>query len=137
MNKSYMERAAAGICVSCGKNPAREGQKRCAECSAKQKQFNLERRERLLKAHCCTNCGAQLPEGWYYTLCRRCKDVNSRLCAELRARRKAAGLCPKCGARVTDKSHALCPLCRKKQREDYYSMGGSKRSPDRSTYSRY
>ena len=71
----YAERKAAGICVDCGKEPARENRLHCAECGAKRSKRMAEKLARLRKGWrafgVCLLCGTReaMPKMTYCGVC--------------------------------------------------------------------
>lgn len=124
MTKRYAERIAAGLCVDCGIVPAEEGRRRCPECAHKQVQATLARRDLLITAHRCTQCGKPLPGGYNGQRCRACQEKGNAAVSELRAKRISAGLCPKCGG-VPEKGYRVCERCLANQKR-YAIFGTSK-----------
>lgn len=80
------KRAAAGLCIMCGRKPPRAGYKMCPECQAKtrnrQNRYNWETGKRqpqvlLDGVSRCKRCGKAPPaEG--YKLCERCLESARR-----------------------------------------------------------
>lgn len=66
----------SGLCVRCRKRPARLGKTRCADCAALDSEMELERKQVKLKEHRCYNCGAHLPDGYWYTHCEKCRETD-------------------------------------------------------------
>jgi hypothetical protein len=81
--------------------------------------YNKRRRERRKKrreAGLCAECGENADGK---TLCENCSEKNSARNIGVRARRKAKGNCPDCGAKKARNS-VFCPVCRDK-RAAYYA----------------
>lgn len=85
-----------GVCPACGKNEIYiKGKVLCEECSVKQ----IEHAERHRREN---------PE--------RARESARRAMERLKERRRAAGLCPKCGGKL-DQGYKTCLKCRIKSRE--------------------
>lgn len=78
--KYYHERKEKGICVRCGKYPAKEGGTYCVRCSAKKKEYERKVREKRgviiprserVENGLCYICGAPIKEG---RICKDCSD---------------------------------------------------------------
>ena len=90
--------------------------------------YSRERRKWLSDQGFCEDCGSAWAEPGH-TRCKACRERqknwrsqsdpnNARFNArrnKIRAERRAAGLCPMCGA-TTDGVHVMCEICRQKQR---------------------
>lgn len=95
-------RKARKLCGICGKSDERTrgGKSVCAACAEARAAYDKERyprrterlretqrarRERLIAAHRCTDCGGELPQGWKTLCCLACSLKR----AEQRERRRA------------------------------------------------
>lgn len=138
----YENRKKAGICVYCGKRPARPGRVTCGECKAYQSEWramhfdehpeakeeflqearvrNKERRERLKEQGICNWCGKRPAEPGK-TQCKVCgedavarhnSDVKNGKLKQYRER----GLCLHCGAE-REPGKMYCPECMEKKRK--------------------
>lgn len=114
------ERRAAGLCTKCGGTPA-PGKVMCEKCLRP-----MRDRVAALKqepGHC-SSCGAALPAGCRTYTCPTCRR-SKRL---LYARRKAAGLCPDCGAPVPNKRGTRCAQCVARRRESIHQAKAALRA---------
>lgn len=98
MRRRYAAAKAAGLCVRCGKAPARDGKTECKACA----EFLNAKRLATLKAN---------PEEYARHLARVRKSA-----AETRERRRAARKCTRCGAPAAE-GVRLCERCRDHARE--------------------
>lgn len=93
-----------GICPHCGRNDLQKGYKRCLECRMKDREYHKNR-----------SVSAE----------QRAKRAAAK--KELAEKRKAAGICVRCGKRSTDSGHTNCVYCRAqkaaKQREYNHRNG--------------
>lgn len=106
-----------GLCPRCGgKSPVAYGYVLCWECKAKHDANQKERTERYKREGLCHRCGRPLPDGSKYVTCQACRDYatsirdNSRL-REVRAERKAKGLCSYCGKAAAEIGRTYCRMC--------------------------
>lgn len=80
-SERIQQRAAAGLCTTCGKRPPRNGYRTCAECQARSRRYaNRHNRsigripESLLDGvSLCKRCG-KAPPASGYKLCERCLE---------------------------------------------------------------
>lgn len=94
MRRRYADAKAAGLCVRCGKAPARDNRTECKACAeflnakklallrvnpaeyekhlARCRKSGKERRDQRIAAGKCTRCGAPAAEG--VRTCERCRD---------------------------------------------------------------
>lgn len=133
MGKLYLERKEAGICVRCGTRDERTaaGRISCEKCAQDQREWKARRREYMKKRKRCVNCGEmdwRTDEG--LTECEACakKYINSPARIEsteryklqqkiIRAERREAGVCTKCGGKRDLEGYLMCSRCLAKQRE--------------------
>ncbi len=120
------ERAAAGLCLKCGKRPPLPGRKTCGVCAGKERDRIARRvaagyrknrsKEKATRAalHAerraagvCVKCGAP-PEKPGASLCKRHAEAERARFRRQYAARRAAGLCTECG-KPTEDGHWLCP----------------------------
>lgn len=92
----------------------RQRNKRCALCGKQDEKT-------LAGEYCCAECAAKhlkTQKGYY----QRHKEYVNRRQKALRAERRAAGLCTRCGGRKEADKFKLCAKCRADAREDnnYY-----------------
>ncbi len=138
---------AEGICIACGKRPARPGRVMCQECTDRQAASQKARREKLRAEGICTACGkrparpgkahcAWCAEKWTpYGRpagvqcsgdCLNCElpectagDAPAQSYTEARqARLRAAGLCWRCGKRPVQPGTRSCAECSRIQSRD-------------------
>lgn len=109
MRRRYAAAKAAGMCVRCGKAPARDGKTECKACA----EFLNAKKLAKLKAN---------PAEYARHLARVRKHG-----AETRARRIAAGKCPRCGAPAAE-GVRLCERCREHAREYMHARYLDKRA---------
>ncbi len=132
------ERRSQGLCMKCGKRPPAAGRKVCAPCGERARnserlryarardggaryggrnpesrrrmarERNRMRRRERLKAGLCTHCGDRPPVGGG-TVCEPCREARRAEERELYARRRASGLCGRCGGPASGAS--LCRPC--------------------------
>ena len=91
--KRYADRKAQGICVYCGRRPAKPGVITCIYCQIKKNRLAAERRKRDgLSRHewpdygMCFICGNPVQEG--YRLCEIHLTKTRNVLAEIQSRRK-------------------------------------------------
>ena len=102
----YAARVAGGLCTGCGSTgDVVPGRKRCAVCLSKEQNATHRRSLARLDAGTCVRCGAADPPGRY---CVRCLDKDKARYA----RRRALGVCVKCGVRVPVLGKQVCLTCR-------------------------
>ncbi len=105
---AHDRRRSQGICLRCGKAPAKEGRKCCAPCLARHlgvRQAEIARRK---QAGLCRQCGKRPAVGYHCLACRA--KGKSR-----RARSRQEGACTRCYKAPADAGGALCPECRVKE----------------------
>lgn len=117
------ERRAAGLCITCGKQPAAQGG-RCVECRARHsahcaKAQNPTRREREQNGRCIECNGPNLKAT--HARCDECRKAASIKARALRDSRIAEGLCPRCGKhkvgpRTAKTGIVACLPCRRHRR---------------------
>lgn len=129
---TYERRKAQGLCVKCGKENS-NGFVMCDECMEKSKQYKKEWRRAYLDLGICPKCQTN-PVIRGQGLCVDCRDAHNergktyreRTSSKLSrieyqkkfiARKKAEGLCTKCGTRKTVGGKVWCPRCLAKNRE--------------------
>ena len=88
-----------GICPHCGRNNLQKGYKRCLECRMKD---NEAHRNKPISE-----------ERKAYQ-----KEYQREYNKKLREKRKASGICTRCGKRKTDGEHAHCAVCRAIKRSE-------------------
>ena len=139
----YENRKKAGVCVYCGKRPARPGRVTCGECKAHQSESRAmhfdacpeareehnqksrirskERRERLQGQGLCDWCGKRPAEPGK-TKCKVCAAKmrlakhNSNLKHGKLKQYRERGLCLHCGAE-REPGKMYCPECMEKKRK--------------------
>ena len=113
-SKARAERLkAAGLCVSCGKRPAKEGRKQCASCLAVHVIGEQLRQDALRRNHQCRSCAGKLPDGYYYDECLVCRRKHLQARNERNERRRQAHQCIKCVTQLPDGyPYKYCPDCR-------------------------
>lgn len=86
---------AAGLCITCQRNPAAAGRVSCEPCATRARERNAIRQRRLRAAHrlmgICTACNQRLAITGQ-TVCGVCAEARD----ERRAMHRAAGLCIDC-----------------------------------------
>lgn len=112
--RQYRERKAAGICIRCGKAPARPGKTRCQRCALDGRGYYLIGYERKKENGFCVTCGKPLSSDSEYVLCESCRESNNAFTKKYLAKRKSEGRCVRCG-RKTD-GHTICEWCLAKKR---------------------
>lgn len=116
----YRSRKEKGLCVKCGKVPPRQNRVMCAECGEKERRYENETRAFCRSVGICPVCQKNKLYG------------NERNCVECRAKnyarnlnqpkvvrhintthykRKAEGLCVKCGERPPENDRVMCSRC--------------------------
>lgn len=123
VRKLRKERAAAGLCIYCGKHePTNGATKRCPACREKQRAYDRKQRgrakrtrERRAAEGLCVYCGKrEAVEG--QKRCEYCRDRDNaqhrKWLATTSASRMAAGLCKACGKRpLAKRSTSRCEAC--------------------------
>lgn len=138
------KRFAEGICIWCGKAPARENRQMCEQCAQRQRE-NVKNVRKTWKAlHRCKQCGSPLrdaegnipareTEDGYreYTSCAKCRERVKKATKKKYDERKAAHQCVQCGEPMRDaegkipmyktkdgfREYTTCEKCRKQARE--------------------
>ncbi len=121
-SKYRATRAAAGLCIYCGKNKAVNGPtKRCPVCLVKSREYSQSRRDLLKRlreewvaAGLCMYCGKR--KATHGKRCKKCRDRDNAKHREWLKRattsRKAAGLCKACGKKpICLRSITRCSDC--------------------------
>lgn len=116
-----------GLCTVCGKENPTPGKSRCPACTERGNANRKENRQYRKRIGICVRCGKHEAEP-HKTLCYECigKEQDSYNASQrtdrqreydrnkkrtLTAKRKAAGLCPKCGKQKSD-SGKICENCK-------------------------
>jgi hypothetical protein len=107
------ERKATGLCMRCGKSPAKPNRVDCDPCS---KLANAGRVKKKL-AGVCAYCSDQNPTLPGLTLCRSCSQKSSKKNKEIVAKRKQLGLCVTCGRESSCDGQVNCEACAAEGRE--------------------
>ena len=132
------ERAARGVCVRCGANPAEPDRRLCGPCAEKRREADRrryanakaaglkyggkdieskrrsariasrKRREARRESGLCPRCGRRPPAEGGAT-CEPCRETRQAAERELYAARRAACLCTRCGGPVTDGDSRCAP----------------------------
>ena len=124
--KSYQQRKNNGICVCCGKNPARPGKTACLSCASAladeyktYRKYNIcvvcHQAEAFPGRRACYNCLEKDLESATRKYKNASLEEKEKRNAAVRRRRKEkseAGLCTMCGKPLTDKRYSLCLSCR-------------------------
>jgi hypothetical protein len=115
MRARYRYWASIGICTHCGCRPARANRKTCASCAAKSVLHTTKRLRKLRQVNrslgVCIVCNAResMPRlRW----CAVCAEVHTERQVKVRARRREAGKCPRCGKVRDREDRAQCAPCR-------------------------
>jgi hypothetical protein len=83
----YKSRKDAGICSSCGQQPAVKGRVKCQDCLDQHESYALRFRQQQIKAGMCPMCGVRKPaEGRHY--CSHCLKMAAQSNRRYFARRK-------------------------------------------------
>lgn len=119
----YKKLREKGICTICKHRPSEDGMVTCRECRAKQKTYQKERRTYLKSIGFCPQCGSEKLYG-DEKLCLECsakkyawnlKCGRTEKAEENRKtryeRRKASGICVKCGTRPAEHGKTRCRIC--------------------------
>ena len=133
------ERAAQGLCATCGRAPSEPGRRECAPCAETRRARQRERyrearaagqvyggrdpetcrevarraRRKRREAGLCRACGAHPPADGAI-LCEPCLTMRRAADRAAYAARRAASLCTGCGIEVTDGA-ARCARCAARQ----------------------
>lgn len=88
--ETYRWYKSHGICVACHRNPAENGQIRCAACREKNNACNARYRESRCAAGICYRCGKRpaIHPG-KFSLCRECADKLNAYLKRRRAQKEA------------------------------------------------
>ena len=122
------KRRKEGLCTKCGKPLDRDGAL-CTECLESGRQYQNERRNKLISLGLCPICGINIIFE-HEKSCPECKakkaiaqSKNQEYYREWGrnkvAERRANGLCPQCGKRPVDEGYKSCSECREKARKKY------------------
>lgn len=65
-----------GLCLDCGRNPARPNRTTCEVCAARHRAVSKLKYMERLQQHICQRCRCELPEGYYYVTCPECREQN-------------------------------------------------------------
>lgn len=84
-----------GICPHCGRNDLQKGYKRCLQCRMKDNEAHRNK-----------------------PISEERKAYQREYNKKLRKKRKASGICTRCGKRKTDGEHAHCAVCRAIKRSE-------------------
>lgn len=105
---------AQGLCVSCAKQPAAYGYKKCTSCHKKHTASRKRRHQIQTQQGICTQCGQPHTTG--KSICDNCRILAKQRVKHIRKERKEKGLCPRCGKEpLPDK--IMCESCLSKSRE--------------------
>ncbi len=86
----YLRLVEAGLCVTCGRQPAATGQRRCDGCRGRRAEAAATKRERLTAAGRCVRCWVALSSDARRLTCFRCRLAEAERAARLRQARKEA-----------------------------------------------
>lgn len=66
-------------CTKCGVQDeyTLQGRSLCMECAAKGANASAIKYQKRINNHRCGRCGAELPQGYYYILCEKCKEKDN------------------------------------------------------------
>lgn len=95
---------------TCCPNQAREGKKRCQECSDRQNKAIRDKRLFRIQNHLCVDCGDPTSG----RMCDKCRDGKNKSGKSRRARRRGYGVCMNCGNSCDG---WRCDECAQKHRE--------------------
>ena len=117
----YYYRKENGICVRCGKNPARPNRTRCEKCAEIETTRVKEDRAALIKMGICPRCRKN-PIVGYERMCEECRKKfyeykNTHGIPNIKSAyqvRKESGICVNCGTRKAVKGKTQCATCAKK-----------------------
>ncbi len=101
------QRRAGGLCMRCGRVPARPDRVDCESCAREGNEHRIAKRQ----AGICPYCYEQnpvIPDTGY---CRSCADKVSEASKLQRAERKRLGLCSNCGKVPTRTGYVNCEEC--------------------------
>lgn len=133
--KLYNQRKKQGLCVRCGKPMDRVGAN-CTECCRKNTESARRSREYYTKIGICPKCKKEriylneriCPEcvekervaisKYVKNTPERHSESNKKTTEKVRSKRKAAGLCVRCGKRKPDSGKTSCGICLAKNREN-------------------
>lgn len=143
--KTYYERKSKGICVRCGKVPARDGKCMCQDCADKSRKYTEESRSFYKAQGICPRCGKNklfdkeksCPECLAKAVERTLKSDAKRIDKvkkyrqEYWKRRKKEliekNICTSCLTRQRAEGHVYCSICLVKHRERQKQKGKKKR----------
>ena len=118
----YYYRKENGICVRCGKNPARPNRTRCEKCAEIETTRVKEDRAALIKMGICPRCRKN-PIVGYERMCEECRKKfndykNTHVIPHIKSAyrvRKESGVCVNCGVRKAVEGKTQCIACAKKK----------------------
>lgn len=133
---TYQNRKEKGLCVICGKVPAREGRVACKQCAKKQEDYQRKTREFRRNLGFCSRCGKnklfgkekECPEcvAMMYESNRKSRERRNVAAMDYYkkdiARLKEQGLCRSCRKRRVAYGHTYCENClvkHRKQNKEY------------------
>lgn len=82
------------ICPKCGQNDIQQGYATCLQCRMKGREYNAKYRAKMTDEERAAR-----------------NEYSNRKHAELREKRKSAGLCVKCGKRNAETNKTMCGVC--------------------------
>jgi hypothetical protein len=108
-----------GRCPQCsGARPVLPGKKRCAECTERNRVYNLNRTRAFRSAGKCVACGAGLEKGWHKRLCPTCNANANTYVKKYRGKKRDErhermrfGVCVDCGEREPVPGRRRCAEC--------------------------
>lgn len=137
MASVYYKRKELGVCVRCGKEKERKDIVMCNACHEKVSREVEERKKKYLELGLCPKCGTEYLVG-DEKMCFNCREKRNKKNLERRnnnleryrkssneatkrmhERRKAAGLCIKCGKIKVYGDSSHCEKCKAINREYY------------------
>ena len=92
-------------CVSCRKNLARPGKKKCQKCADRHNKAIKEKRANRIRNGLCTYCGEPTSST---QLCEKCKDRHNKSGRKRRAKKKVFGICINCGNKCSGRRCDEC-----------------------------
>jgi hypothetical protein len=106
----YNKRKKAGLCISCGKNPARKGKVKCADCAEQHQSARITKCRQAADAGLCSKCHkTKAIDG--QTKCTKCSSqlriINGRHIKRLREK----GICTSCGSTKALPNRTKCSKC--------------------------
>lgn len=108
--KLYDERKTLGLCIACGKNPARDGKVKCKDCAEQHQSARLVRCLKAKEDGLCTKCH-KIKAVSGRSRCEKCRDQLCTLIKRRNRRSKEKGICTACNSNKAMPGRTKCEKC--------------------------